>query len=441
MTFSAPQTRNSYSVHDAEKNGVFSEIFQRRLRYIISVTTTENLPNFVTTAHTCSEELLYHSETLGPPLVPEEWADATLHDVTALTGAVLISLPKDLWPNNQLRPLEPDLATGMCEIFDADFEHQNRPDNLETLNSMHREFSIRAMDLEASLCEIFAKFSYLWYRTPENSLQGTIGRYVQNYLFEMCSRHCQEEPIMKCFVPHCEYRTNDRREWEDHLSNNHCEIANFFHEEGILFGSLRAKQWHNIGRYTSLVHGMRMLDAQAWSSAIALSHHKASHRFAMHEGLRQTLTRKTVSRVIVEEPQDEPVIIDDPALPLIKTTPPSCNTQYQNQHVSEPSRTTTIQETQEEIVQSRQMENIMISQTEITNEVHSLREKVEQLTMHKESEQSQTILQLSGLVAAQQAHTTEVTTLRNELQHIRQKLEQTTPWTEQCRKQQTVSAT
>ena len=254
---------DSYSAHYEESNRATFEIFEQNMQRLACMAQEPDIEEAIQRADSCFTELRDHNETFGPLQVPGDWASSQLSETETLVSAILLTLPKELWPENVARADERDLEEIVREECEPDWDF--RPRKQRTLQMTRNTFIERGMDLEAIMCELCAKSECLWSNPDEESLQGTILRHSIDYLTYLEEEYTRREPTLRCLDSHCKFRTTERNEWEIHINDEHPEIAEFLAKEGVFYGSLRMKKWHGIATELAFAHGIRNIEQQTWS--------------------------------------------------------------------------------------------------------------------------------------------------------------------------------
>ena len=288
---------DSYSPHGEESNGTLLELFEQKMFRLRSVVVQCVDLTTLQTADSCYEELKEQDETFCEALVPKGWNDEKLSEIDFMTSALLLTLPKELWPGKQFRPDPRSLR----DIIDSEREWAMRYDssseNYPLMEQLREVFTLRGMTFEAILCELHCRSEHLWSTPHEETLQGTIQRRVQSYLTALAQEVGGKEPIMKCLAHKCKFRTDDCESWETHICQHHQEISKFIEKEGLFYGSLRMKQWHSIAYHHSFARGIRKIAEQKWyyQKISTLEHQRCAMKHQHSKKSSKTTTTKFTS--------------------------------------------------------------------------------------------------------------------------------------------------
>ena len=170
------KTGYSCSTQRDKQDGSFLGDFERDLEKIASVVVLQEAESLISTAESYYGPLKDAMKTFADPQVPEGWGDARFRNFGDLVSALLLTLPKQEWPEANHVPEESRIIEEMEEKWGSDWEYANRPDHLTKLIEMREIFF-----------ENYRKVKNLEARTM---LQMTIRDYipaVTKYLSELAT--------------------------------------------------------------------------------------------------------------------------------------------------------------------------------------------------------------------------------------------------------------
>ena len=102
--------RKSCSTQGEEQDGVFLGDFEREMEKIASMVDQQEVETLFSTTDSYYEPLKEAIETFADPRVPEGWGDARSRDLVDLVSGLLLTLPKQKWPETAHVPTERDIA-------------------------------------------------------------------------------------------------------------------------------------------------------------------------------------------------------------------------------------------------------------------------------------------------------------------------------------------
>jgi hypothetical protein len=112
---------------------------------------------------------------------------------------------------------------------------------------------------------------------------------------------------MKCPHSSCDFATDDREDWENHINEEHEEIADFFDKEGTFYGAIRLKHWNGISDDVTAFRGIRKVENQKWN--LSLFREQKSARITSQRHLSATHKRSknkdnSINFIIYNKPQN-----------------------------------------------------------------------------------------------------------------------------------------